>query len=36
MIYNFLGISTKIVYLENIGNDLFKKLDKILKENLKS
>ena len=36
MIYNFLGISTKIIYLEDIGNDLFKKLDKILKENLKS
>ena len=35
MIYNFLGISTKIIYLEDIGNDLFKKLDKILKENLK-
>lgn len=33
MIYNFLGISTKAVYLENIRENLFEKLNKLLKEN---
>jgi hypothetical protein len=30
LIYDFLKISTKIIYIEDIENDLFTKLNRIL------